>query len=156
VRITFLLVAAMLVVFAGQGPKPVPFINASDIAANVDKATPRGDGSKVVTFLDDPRQRANFVRRTAGIVNSAILHGKGTEVHYIVDGSATLITGGTLMDPGASGRPDDSVGTGIKGGQNRRVAKGDVIVIPPGTPHQYTDIAGTVTYLEVRFDTSGN
>ena len=34
----------------------------------------------------------------------------------------------------------------------RHVAKGDVVVIPAGTPHWYKDVDGSVTYLEVRFD----
>ncbi len=35
---------------------------------------------------------------------------------------------------------------------NRRVAKGDVILVPAGTPHWYRDLEGSLTYLEVRFD----
>ena len=34
----------------------------------------------------------------------------------------------------------------------RKVSKGDVILIPAGTPHWYRDLDGTITYLEVRFD----
>ena len=65
---------------------------------------------------------------------------KGTEVHYIIEGAATVVTGGTLVD------------RTIQGGVTQHVAKGDVLVIPAGTPHWYKDVEGTVTYLEVRFD----
>ena len=81
----------------------------------------------------------------------AIAHPEGTEVHHIVDGSATLVTGGTIVGPTAAcGR--GSSGATIDGGVSRHVAKGDVILIPASTPHWYTDLDGTITYLEVRFD----
>jgi mannose-6-phosphate isomerase-like protein (cupin superfamily) len=92
--------------------------------------------------------RINIVRRTSG--QGAIAHPDGTEVHHIIDGSATFVTGGTIVRPAASAaRGGIAV---IEGGQSRRVAKGDVILVPAGTPHWYKDLEGSITYLEVRFD----
>jgi mannose-6-phosphate isomerase-like protein (cupin superfamily) len=73
---------------------------------------------------------------------------KGTEVHYIIDGAATIVTGGTLVRPAADTRAASRIDNGVE----RRVAKGDVVVIPAGTPHWYKQVDGSVTYLEVRFD----
>jgi hypothetical protein len=64
----------------------------------------------------------------------------------IVDGSGTLVTGGTIV-PG-SGRG----GATIENGVSRHVSKGDVILIPPGVPHWYKDVEGTISYLEVRWE----
>jgi mannose-6-phosphate isomerase-like protein (cupin superfamily) len=74
----------------------------------------------------------------------ALAHAGNTELHYIVDGSGTIITGGTIVKgEGGEARVD--------GGQSRRFAKGDVIVIPAGSPHWYSALDGEVTYLEVRW-----
>ena len=77
------------------------------------------------------------------------MHATGWEVHHIVDGSGTIVTGGTLI------RSVDGSGARvatIADGENRTVSKGDVIIVPPGTPHWYSLIDGSVTYLEIRYD----
>jgi mannose-6-phosphate isomerase-like protein (cupin superfamily) len=90
----------------------------------------------------------HVVRRTRP--QDAIAHEVGSEIHSIIDGSATLVTGGTIV------RPADGAGGGrwatIQNGVSRRVTKGDMVLVPPGTPHWYQDIQGTITYLEIRFD----
>jgi len=60
------------------------------------------------------------------------------------------VTGGSIVRPTTAGR--GSAGATIDGGVSRHVAKGDVILIPAGTPHWYKELDGTITYLEVRFD----
>ena len=52
----------------------------------------------------------------------------------------------------ADGLPGRGGNATIEGGQSRRVAKGDVILILAGTPHWYKDLDGSITYLEGRFD----
>jgi mannose-6-phosphate isomerase-like protein (cupin superfamily) len=155
VRLAFLLVILAQTGLVAQAPSaPATLTSAADLTASLEKAVIRADGSRVATFLDKPGQRANLVRRAGGAANNAIVHGKGTEVHYVVDGRATLVTGGVLVSPARSeARAEDSVGPSIKDGLSRRVGTGDVIVIPVGTAHQYIDIEGAITYLEVRFDT---
>lgn len=95
--------------------------------------------------------RINIVRRASPGIAMAHATGpaKGTEVHYIIDGAATVVTGGTLVHPPGATK---GAGTVIEGGETRRVSKGDVLVIPAGTPHWYKEVEGSVTYLEVRFD----
>ena len=91
------------------------------------------------------QHRINLVRRTKAA--GATAHPGFAELHHIVDGSGTLVVGGTLVRPAGGGAAT------IDGGTSRAVAKGDVILIPPGMPHWYKEIAGagTVTYLEVRW-----
>jgi quercetin dioxygenase-like cupin family protein len=56
-----------------------------------------------------------------------------------------VVTGGTIV-PGADGRP-----ASIASGVTQRVVKGDVIVVPANSPHWYSQIDSTITYLEVRW-----
>lgn len=87
----------------------------------------------------------NLIRRTSAA--GAIIHPDATEYHYITEGAGVLVTGGISVRP-AEGGPAN-----IEGGLALRVAPGDMVVIPQGTPHQYTSVEGVVTYLEVRFHT---
>src|SRR5262245_27527655 len=88
----------------------------------------------------------NVIRRTKP--QGAIAHAVGTEIHAILDGTATVVTGGTIARPAAG-----ATGTAtIQNGQSVKVGKGDVILVPPTTPHWYQTIEGTLTYLEIRFD----
>jgi mannose-6-phosphate isomerase-like protein (cupin superfamily) len=92
------------------------------------------------------KYQANVVRRTKP--QGAIAHMAGTEIHSILEGSATLVTGGTIVRPASGERG----GATIKDGQTWHLTRGDVILVPPQTPHWYKDIEGSVTYLETRFD----
>jgi mannose-6-phosphate isomerase-like protein (cupin superfamily) len=79
------------------------------------------------------------------------------EVHQIVadimvvqSGTATLVTGGEVVDPVATG-PNELGGSAIKGGVSRTLSPGDVVEIPPGVPHQYFIApGGEITYLLVK------
>src|SRR5262245_45019426 len=66
-------------------------------------------------------------------------HDRLTEIVLVMDGEATFVTGGNLV--GSKERqPGERGGTDIEGGQVRHVTKGDVIVLPPGTPHWYKEV----------------
>jgi mannose-6-phosphate isomerase-like protein (cupin superfamily) len=91
----------------------------------------------------------------------AAVHFKVTEIYHVIDGEGTLVTGGTMVN--AKPRPPDSdavkledgpgaSGTGIQGGVSRQIKAGDVVVIPAGVPHWFSQIQGSITYLVVRVD----
>ena len=90
------------------------------------------------------------IRRRLDGPNNASVHtreGDGqdvTEVYYILEGTGTYTTGGTMPDP-------KNRTAGITGGQANDIKPGDIIVIPPGTAHWFSKINGHVTYLEARF-----
>ena len=97
---------------------------------------------------------------------SGIAHSEITEVYYIVSGAATLVTGGRLINPtlnealpktefpGGGRFPTPTYGGRFEGGLARKVGPGDVIVVPPGTVHQWAsvDAAETLVYFIVRID----
>ncbi|MGB6429850.1 MAG: cupin domain-containing protein [Candidatus Acidiferrales bacterium] len=82
------------------------------------------------------------------------LHKKETDVFYVVDGSATFITGGTITGETASSSPDEVRGTGIDGGVSHELSQGDVIVIPAGTPHWFKAVPSMIHYFVVKIKTN--
>jgi len=76
----------------------------------------------------------------------AEIHTLDTDVIYVVDGSATLVTGGKAIDAKEIA-PNEIRGTKIEGGQEHQIAKGDVIIIPNGVPHQFTAVTGELHYF---------
>ena len=80
----------------------------------------------------------------------AELHQTKADVIVIQTGTATLLTGGEVIDPKPFA-PNEIQGSGIKGGTRRTVSSGDVIEIPIGVPHQFLLEPGTqITYLVVK------
>jgi len=89
--------------------------------------------------------RINVVHRSKPA--GAIAHAGNTELHYIIDGSATVVTGGTIKRPATGSNELAS----IEGGVTKHVTKGDVVIIPENSAHWYKEIEGQITYLEVRW-----
>jgi mannose-6-phosphate isomerase-like protein (cupin superfamily) len=89
---------------------------------------------------------ANLEYRAA--VGPSAVHNKYAEMFVVVDGSATLITGGKLVNEKSNG--DNLSGTAIEGGSSRPVAKGDVVIVPEGTPHWFSTINGTIVLMSFR------
>jgi mannose-6-phosphate isomerase-like protein (cupin superfamily) len=88
-------------------------------------------------------------------------HEQVSEVYYIIEGTATLLTGPDLVDP--KRRPDnlktvrEQNGPGynsrsIRNPMVTELKAGDVIVIPAGTGHWFTKIDDHITYMMVRID----
>jgi mannose-6-phosphate isomerase-like protein (cupin superfamily) len=78
------------------------------------------------------------------------LHKVKADVIVIQTGTATLVTGGEVIDPKDTA-PNEIQGSGIKGGMKHEVGPGDVIEIPAGVPHQFFVAPGTqITYLVVK------
>jgi mannose-6-phosphate isomerase-like protein (cupin superfamily) len=148
-RILTIVLCLMTTAAQAQTPGPAPATYLSDAAlkATLEAAAKAAPDMHTAPVKIADHYRINIVRRTRP--QGAIAHPDGTEVHHIIDGAATFVTGGTIVRPAAGGRGATAT---IEGGQSRRVAKGDVILVPAGTPHWYKELDGTLTYLEVRFD----
>src|SRR5204862_4232138 len=97
------------------------------------------------------------VTRPKDSPQDAIYHDTNmTEILYILEGSATLVTGGTIPDARPPARPGGNyTGTKIDGGTSRHVVPGDVIITPGRTPHLWTDIESDMRYLVFRPDPDG-
>lgn len=101
--------------------------------------------------------------RTAGRdIGGGIEHSQITEIYHVISGNGTLMTDGTIENQKdtAADNPvvttlngPSSGGGKIIGGKSRRLGPGDVVIIPPNTPHWWTDITtDQIVYLVVRAD----
>jgi quercetin dioxygenase-like cupin family protein len=79
----------------------------------------------------------------------AEVHTKDTDIIYVLSGSATLVTGGTVTD-GKTTAPDEIRGASIANGDARKLSKGDVIIIPNGTPHWFQQVGGPISYYTIK------
>jgi len=92
-------------------------------------------------------------RRSSSVAQFAIFHPFSVEVYRILEGSGTLVTGGTLVLPLAQSSNPNIIRSenGIEGGLARKVSAGDILVLQPGTPHWFSSIDGeSITYMESR------
>ena len=67
----------------------------------------------------------------------------------MLQGRATLVTGGTAVDPKPTG-PEELRGSAIQGGETRELVPGDVVVIPNGTPHWFKQVESPFLYYVVK------
>jgi len=79
----------------------------------------------------------------------AEIHTKDADVIYVLQGTATFITGGEAIDA-KNTAPDELRGASIKGGETRTIAKGDVIIVPHGVPHQFLEVTNPFLYYVVK------
>lgn len=124
-----------------QEEKPVitttpELLNFGDLAeqakALLDKAR-AGSGSAGITLAHYPGHYTMLTARTAS--GGAELHGHYADFLFVLDGSGTELTGGTIVNP--KQLPNGEVrGERLEGAVPRKLQKGDVIHIPAGTPHQ--------------------
>ena len=80
----------------------------------------------------------------------AELHEHYADIFFVIDGEATLTTGGTVLNPKEI-EPGETRGTAVEGGVQQKLAKGDVVHISPNTPHQVSITKGqSFTYFVVK------
>ncbi len=91
------------------------------------------------------------VRHIEG-AETALQHGRISEVWVVREGSGIVVTGGSLIDQTPSGSgPGEYRGTGIRGGEERFIQAGDLVFVPPGVPHGIRE-TDSITYLNIRFE----
>jgi mannose-6-phosphate isomerase-like protein (cupin superfamily) len=150
-RAAIVLLPALCVCALAQGgaaPR-APYMSAADIHKGLVTAV-AADAAAGASVAIAP---GIVVRRRSGggEPQYAIVHPLSMETYYIIEGTGSLVTGGVLdPPPAAPADPDVVRSKTIKDGLIRTVGKGDVIVVPPGTPHWFSAIDGTITYLESR------
>ena len=96
------------------------------------------------TIVSTDQYIISAVLRLKPIAPPAI-HPGWTEVHLILEGGGTFVTGGKIVTPAGSTLPV------IEGGVSRKVVKGDTIIVPANSPHWYQQLDGNFRAIEVRF-----
>jgi quercetin dioxygenase-like cupin family protein len=147
---------------------PVTAISSGDIQNVLSYTGSEGAGTDRqirVVDLGPYRLGVGVLHRTAmrpGAPVGAIAHSKVTEVFYVLSGGGTLVTGGTVENERAFPPETEfvrlavgpSTGGTFKGGDRRKLAPGDVVIVPAGVPHGFDEVTDQITYLSVRPDLS--
>ena len=152
----------------GSSPAPPPKsasdVTNADIRATIAKAPPDGILDQQIRVVDMGKYNVavGVLHRSAKPAQQgAIDHAQVTEVYHIIDGSGTFVTGGTITNARAVAADNvittilvgpSTSGSGIQGGQSRKVGPGDVIIIPPGVAHWFSAVESDMNYLVVRVD----
>jgi len=156
-RLTLVPLVILLAAPAAAQDSPV----ATDVtSAEIQKflnALPRDSVSdrpiRVVDVTGDYRVGVYGVFRPKELAGGANKHEVNTtEIYYMVEGVATLVTGGTMRPPGPPIPGTSARSPGIDGGVSRRVTKGDVVIIPGHTPHWWSELETDIEYLIFRPD----
>jgi glc operon protein GlcG len=141
-QIATLAAAAVEPTSPGMTPKPAAAVSYFD-HDKVKAAFAKGGEP----LLKLPGYKVNPSRRdTPG---QAEVHLWETDIVYVVEGAATLVTGGTTVDPKET-EPGQIRGTSIEGGETHELAPGDVIVIPSGVPHWFKEVQAPFLYFVVK------
>ena len=157
--IVWLLACGLQASASAPAPVPATFITAAEAEAVLREQIPKNVVDHPITLSAVPGGKTSVasLHRTKAEEN-ALIHNDVTETYYIVKGSGTIVTGGSLGDP----KPTDltRVNAGMsqtgarRGGESRRVGPGDIIIIPAGTPHSFSQLDGPISYLVFRFEPS--
>ena len=138
--------------------EPSPYMSAADIQAALAKVDPARVASRTGGAIDfAPGKAPGVVRRRVTGPQYAITHTRTREYIIVTKGTATMVTGGTLIpptidsDPYPNRNPDAIIRSevGVTGGLARKIGPGDVIVNLPGTPHWLSQIDGAIEYFEI-------
>jgi mannose-6-phosphate isomerase-like protein (cupin superfamily) len=159
-----IVIGIFLLLIASSATAQAPMIATDITAAQVQaflKEAPRDRNSdRPMRVIDAGGYHVGVfgVFRPKNTPPSALAHQTNvSEVYYMLEGGGVLVTGGALRKP-QTPRPSNlgnwtDVGSdGIDGGVSRRIAKGDVVIIPGGVPHMWASLEGDITYLIVRPD----
>lgn len=84
--------------------------------------------------------------------NAPLVHALSADTWVVMEGTATAVTGGALVDAKRNANNDDTSGSSIKGGIEQPLKAGDILFVPPGVPHGFKDIKGFRAYL-IRYPT---
>lgn len=131
-------VAAAKAIEGGAVPKAITYIRKEAVSAAFQKGAP---------LLETSEFKVHASHRDGP--GMAEVHERDTDILYVLGGSATLVTGGRLVD-GKVTATDEVRGAGIEGGETRQLVPGDVLVIPAGTPHWFKAVSGPFDYYVVK------
>ena len=165
---TIIALGAAALLRASEGSPRATFLTASDISRVVKRVSPTAatdqplrtidaGGANVGIFVVHRPQEAD---QGCTIEHDTLVNDKTTSIFFVLDGAGTIVTGGRLANPTPIPFDDPDLkllgsgsrGSGIQNGESRRIAAGDVVIIPVGVPHGFSAIEKSITYQVVRID----
>jgi len=137
---------------------PSPSMIQGDIQAGLNKLDPTQVASRTGGAIEFASGKSpGIIRRRMRGPQYAITHTRTLEYMIVLKGTATLVTGGTLIpptidsDPYLNSNPNATIRSeaGVKSGSARKIGPGDVVVNVPGIPHWLSDIDSSIEYVEI-------
>jgi glc operon protein GlcG len=122
-----------------SGPPSVNFFESAQVRAAFDRGA--------VVFNQGESYMVHASRRVKP--GMAEIHTKDADIVYVLDGAATLVTGGSAVDAKET-EPDELRGSSIIGGDAHELKKGDVIIVPAGVPHWFREVSNPFLYYVVK------
>ncbi len=119
---------------------PVLFFDKQQVSASFSKGAVLLDGTNRNYMVHTSR------REKPGL---AEIHTLDTDIIYVLEGTATFVTGGTAVEPKEI-EANELRGSRIDDGETRQLSKGDVIVVPHGVPHWFKEVNGAFLYYTIK------
>ena len=119
---------------------PVLFFDDTQVSASFSKGAVLLDGTNRNYMVHTSR------RDQPGL---AEIHTLDTDIIYVMEGTATFVTGGTAVEAKEIA-PNEIRGARIDGGETRKLSKGEVIVVPKNTPHWFKEVGGAFLYYTIK------
>lgn len=135
------------------------------------ETSPSSNGSSEVTYIESQKVAEGFARGAVLVGNEeqmmyasrnymvhasrreasgmAEIHELDTDIIYVLEGSATFVTGGMAVDAKLTAA-NELRGAAIQDGQIHHLSKGDIIIVPNGTPHWFKEVQGPLLYYVVK------
>ena len=137
---------------------PATFIGSAEIESTLRESIANNTLDKRVALAPGPRGivRVGIVHRSKQEPR-ALLHEELTEIYQIIEGSGTLVTGGPttdcapVADPPNLG-PTRSYYCTMTAGVSQKVKPKDMVIVPAGTPHKFSELDGPISYAIYRFE----
>lgn len=141
-HIAALFAAVVTATLTASSNTPVTFIAGAETTAAFAKGRP---------LVETSAYKVHASRRDGP--GGVEIHTLDTDIFYILDGTATIVTGGRGVGMKDTA-PTERRGTSIDGGASQRLVKGDVFIVPNGVPHQFTEVQAPFLYYTVKVTAS--
>jgi glc operon protein GlcG len=120
---------------------PVTFFDSKTVSDAFAKGAVLEDGSNGENYMVHASRREK--------PGMSEVHELDTDIIYVLEGTAVFVTGGKSVEPKMVA-PNEFRGTSIDGGETRELKKGDVVIVPKGTPHWFKQVDGVFKYYVVK------
>ncbi len=119
----------------------VLFYDAETVKAAFSKGAVLEDGSNGENYMVHASRREKS--------GMSEVHELDTDIIYVLEGTAVFVTGGKPVES-KQVAPNEFRGSSIESGEIRNLKKGDVLIVPKGTPHWFKEVSGAFLYYVVK------
>ena len=154
-----ILLAVLAGLAAEQQAASGTIVTADEIAATLKQSIANNvvDQPVKLTTVPGGHKASVALLRRVKAETTALIHDRVTEIYQITSGSGTIVTGGALEGSTPTDLTRVNAGpsrTGThKGGESKHVGPKDIIIVPAGTPHRFSQLDGPeIVYMVYRFE----